>query len=75
MIETEQGNCVYLLLTGRNDEIDDLIRRYNVMTSRLAELIDKVRQAEVKECEIQVERQKAELHALQLQVNPHFVIE
>lgn len=73
MIETEKGNWVHLPLTGRQDEMDDLTQRYNMMVSRLSQLVDKVYKAELKEREIQVERNKAELQALQLQVNPHFL--
>jgi two-component system, sensor histidine kinase YesM len=73
MLQTEQGNWVQLPLTGRNDEMDDLTRRFNMMVSRLSGLVDKVYKAEIKEREIQIERQKAEFQALQLQVNPHFL--
>jgi two-component system, sensor histidine kinase YesM len=73
MLQTEQGNWTQLPLTGRNDEMDDLIKRFNMMVTRLSELVDKVYTAELKETEIQMERQKAELQALQLQVNPHFL--
>ncbi|WP_453990512.1 sensor histidine kinase [Bacillus nitroreducens] len=73
MVETEQGKWVHLPLTGRQDEMDDLTKRYNKMVTRLSQLVDRVYKAELKEREIQVERNKAELQALQLQVNPHFL--
>jgi two-component system, sensor histidine kinase YesM len=73
MLQTEQGKWTQLPLSGRNDEMDDLTQRFNMMVTRLSELVDRVYKAELKEREIQVERQKAELQALQLQVNPHFL--
>jgi two-component system sensor histidine kinase YesM len=47
--------------------------RYNLMVNRLSELVDKVYQAELSDQESQMERQKAELQSLQLQINPHFL--
>ncbi|WP_284644529.1 sensor histidine kinase [Paenibacillus silviterrae] len=73
MLQTEKGNWIQLPLSGRNDEMDDLTKSYNKMVGRLSELVDKVYKAELKERGTQVERQQAELHALQLQVNPHFL--
>lgn len=73
MVETEQGKWTQLPLTGRRDEMDDLTERYNIMVTRLSELVDRVYKAELKEREVQAERNKAELQALQLQVNPHFL--
>ncbi|MNI52774.1 Sensor histidine kinase YehU [compost metagenome] len=43
------------------------------MVSRLSELVDKVYQAELRDQESRIERQKAEFQSLQLQINPHFL--
>ncbi|TLS49052.1 sensor histidine kinase [Paenibacillus antri] len=80
MRETEKGNWSRLEDHGRDDELGGLIHRYNLMVSRLSEMIDLVYDAELKqqksELELQrsrFERQQAEFQALQLQINPHFL--
>ncbi len=80
MRETEKGIWSRLEDQGRDDELGGLIHRYNLMVSRLSEMIDYVYDAELKqqksELELQrsrFERQQAEFQALQLQINPHFL--
>lgn len=73
MRQTEQGRWVSLPMPKRNDEISEMMRRYNLMVTRLSELIDRVYAAELKEQQTIIERQKAEYQALQLQINPHFM--
>lgn len=73
MRETEKGNWVILPLPNHRDEIVELISRYNLMVSRLSELVDEVYQAELRDQESRIERQKAEFQSLQLQINPHFL--
>ncbi|MCM3270199.1 cache domain-containing sensor histidine kinase [Paenibacillus elgii] len=75
MRETEKGNWATIPLPEQRqrDEIVELMIRYNLMVNRLSELVDKVYQAELKNHEIQLERQKAEFQSLQLQINPHFL--
>ncbi|WP_019536339.1 cache domain-containing sensor histidine kinase [Paenibacillus ginsengihumi] len=73
MRETEKGNWTTIPLPGRRDEIAELMLRYNVMVNRLSELVEQVYQVELKNQEIQLERQKAEFQSLQLQINPHFL--
>lgn len=73
MRETEKGKWVILPLPNHRDEIVELINRYNLMVSRLAELVDEVYQAELRDQENRIERQKAEFQSLQLQINPHFL--
>ncbi len=51
---------------GYTNVIGDLIRAYNVMLSRISDLIEQIR-AE------QTEKRKSELAALQAQINPHFL--
>jgi two-component system sensor histidine kinase YesM len=73
MRETEKGKWVILPLPNHRDEIVELINRYNLMVTRLAELVDEVYQAELRDQENRIERQKAEFQSLQLQINPHFL--
>ncbi|MEK3911039.1 sensor histidine kinase [Paenibacillus sp. FSL H7-0331] len=73
MRQTEKGNWVTIPLPEHRDEIVELMSRYNLMVNRLSELVDKVYQAELSDRESRMERQKAELQSLQLQINPHFL--
>lgn len=80
MRETEKGNWKHIQLRPRQDEIGGLVHSYNLMVSRLSEMIEKVYEVELKNQksalelqDIEIERQKAEYQALQLQINPHFL--
>lgn len=73
MSQTEKGNWEFIPLPRRRDEITELMIRYNLMVNRLSELVDIVYQTELKNKEMQAERQKAEFQSLQLQINPHFL--
>lgn len=55
------------------DEISSLMQNYNHMASRLNELIQTVYKDRLREQEMDIARQNAELLALQSQVNPHFL--
>lgn len=63
MIEDIQGH----------DEIGSLMRNYNRMVIRINDLIQTVYKDKLREQEIDIARQKAELLALQSQINPHFM--
>ncbi|WJH32390.1 cache domain-containing protein [Paenibacillus sp. CC-CFT747] len=73
MRQTEKGNWAMIPHPEHRDEIGELTVRYNLMVNRLSELVDKVYQAELRDQESRMERQKAELQSLQLQINPHFL--
>lgn len=73
MSQTEKGNWKFIPLPKGKDEVTELMIRYNLMVNRLSELIETVYQTELKNKEIQAERQKAEFQSLQLQINPHFL--
>ncbi|HZG57399.1 cache domain-containing sensor histidine kinase [Paenibacillus sp.] len=80
MRETEKGIWSRIDDGGRDDELGGLIHRYNLMVSRLSEMIDRVYDAELQQQKSDIElhrsrfeRQQAEFHALQLQINPHFL--
>lgn len=55
------------------DEIGRLMQNYNRMAARLNELIQTVYKDRLREQEMDIARQNAELLALQSQVNPHFL--
>lgn len=55
------------------DEIGSLMRSYNKMATRMNSLIQIVYKNKIKEQEMTVARQKAELLALRSQINPHFL--
>lgn len=55
------------------DEIGILMRSYNHMAERINELIETVYKEKLREQEMDIARQKAELLALHSQINPHFL--
>ncbi|QJD83866.1 cache domain-containing sensor histidine kinase [Cohnella herbarum] len=80
MRETEKGNWKSIEMKPRDDEIGGLIHSYNLMVSRLSDMIERVYDTELSSQktklqlqEIELERHKAEFQALQLQINPHFL--
>jgi len=80
MRETEKGNWQTVQVKRREDEVGGLVHSFNLMVGRLSEMIERVYDAELKGQkaqlelqDIQLERQKAEFQALQLQINPHFL--
>lgn len=61
--ETEMGS----------DEVGELARDIDQMSRQLEEYIQKEYRSEIQQAELQREKAHAELHALQSQVNPHFM--
>ena len=64
-----------IMIPGDNgkDEIGGLMDNYNRMAKRMNDLIDQVYRNRLKEQEMDIARQNAELLALQSQINPHFL--
>lgn len=56
-----------------NDEIGTLIKSYNLMVSKIKELIEVVFKEDAEKRVLQLAKKEAELKALQSQVNPHFM--
>jgi len=80
MRETEKGNWQYIDENNRTDEIGGLIHSYNLMVTRLSDMIERVYQVELEQQknalelgQSELERQRAEFQTLQLQINPHFL--
>jgi len=55
------------------DEIGELIRNFNMMTSRINSLINNVYKLEIQKKSLEMEQVRAELNFLQSQMNPHFL--
>ncbi|WP_339321712.1 sensor histidine kinase [Paenibacillus sp. FSL W8-0194] len=55
------------------DEIGELIRNFNMMTSRINSLINNVYKLEIQKKSLEMEQVRAELNVLQSQMNPHFL--
>jgi len=55
------------------DEIGQLTAEFNRMTLQIKHLIDEVYLADIRNKELEIQRRNAQLHALQSQINPHFL--
>lgn len=74
VFEKENGDHLQPLSEAKGkDEIGMLMRSYNHMAERMNELIQTVYKDRLKEQEMDIARQTAELLALHSQINPHFL--
>ncbi|WP_027091918.1 sensor histidine kinase [Cohnella thermotolerans] len=55
------------------DEIGQLTNEFNRMTLQIKNLIDDVYLADIQRKDLEIKRNQAQLHALQSQINPHFL--
>ncbi|ASS64955.1 MULTISPECIES: sensor histidine kinase [unclassified Paenibacillus] len=55
------------------DEIGQLTNEFNRMTIQIKNLIDDVYVADIQRKDLEIKRNQAQLHALQSQINPHFL--
>lgn len=55
------------------DEIGQLTDEFNRMTLQIRNLIDDVYIADIQRKDLEIKRNQAQLHALQSQINPHFL--
>jgi two-component system sensor histidine kinase YesM len=55
------------------DEIGQLTEEFNRMTLQIKRLINDVYMADIQKKELELKRNQAQLHALQSQINPHFL--
>ncbi|WP_160724440.1 cache domain-containing sensor histidine kinase [Bacillus sp. USDA818B3_A] len=58
---------------GYKDEIGILTSEFNRMTGKIKELIQDVFMANIQKQEMEIKRNRAQLSALQSQINPHFL--
>ena len=74
MRRVENEDFSQLAVAGAGgDEIDSLIRDFNLMASRIDTLINDGYKLRLAQHQEEYERQRAELNALQSQINPHFL--
>lgn len=55
------------------DEIGQLMREFNRMTVQIKSLIDDVYIADIQKKDMELKQRQSQLHALQSQINPHFL--
>ncbi len=60
-------------LEDTRDELGIIIRSYNLMVARIRELIETVYKNKEREQELVIAKKQAEIHAIQSQINPHFL--
>ncbi|WP_167577437.1 sensor histidine kinase [Ammoniphilus sp. YIM 78166] len=73
MVEAGKGRLRPIDQPIPKDEIGVLMNGYNEMIAQVSELIQRVYEAELNERTHELAKQKAELQALQSQINPHFL--
>ncbi len=69
----QKGKLELLQDVSGNDEITGLMKSYNKMVQRMNEMIETEYVNKLKQQEVNLARQKAELLALYSQINPHFL--
>ena len=69
----DEDKMMLIRSIGGEDEIAGLIKSYNKMASRMNELVNTVYKDRLKEQEMDIAKQNAELLALHSQINPHFL--
>ncbi|SDO34931.1 Sensor histidine kinase YesM [Paenibacillus sp. yr247] len=73
MKRAELGDFTIRAPSGRGREIDSLFRGFNKMVEEIKRLIEIVHVAELREKELEVKKKESLLHAMQAQINPHFL--
>lgn len=71
MVKDEQ--YVPMVDNPTQDEIGALIENYNLMVTQIQTMIGVVYKEKIKQQEYELAKQRAELHALHSQINPHFI--
>ncbi len=73
MVQLEQGNYPPALVSGTNDEINELIQGFNHMVQSLKKLNEDVIREQEEKRKYEVEKIHIQLELLQSQINPHFI--
>lgn len=71
--QVDSDELILIPEEGGKDEIGALMSNYNRMAERMNDLIDQVYRNRLREQEMDIARQNAELLALYSQINPHFL--
>ncbi|MFF2480304.1 sensor histidine kinase [Paenibacillus sp. NPDC058071] len=73
MKRAELGELTVRAPENKNDEIGSLYRGFNNMVEELNRLVEIVHVSELREKQLEVKQKEAVLHAMQAQINPHFL--
>lgn len=73
MGKVEQEQFEVINIKEGDDEIGKLIRSYNLMVTKIKDLIEVVFKGNAEKQALELAKKQAELKALQSQVNPHFL--
>lgn len=73
MANIREGSLEVSVTDHRNDEIGELTRSFRKMVDRINTLIHEGYEKELGMKNLAIEKRDAELHALQSQINPHFL--
>lgn len=73
MVKVEKEQFELIDISEGEDEIGKLIKRFNLMVSRIKELIEVVFKGQAEKQALELAKKNAELKAVQSQVNPHFL--
>lgn len=73
MGKAEKEQFEVIDIKEEEDEIGKLIHRYNLMVTRIKELIEVVFKGQAEKQALELAKKNAELKAVQSQVNPHFL--
>jgi len=73
MKRAENGDLAVKAPENREDEIGGLNRSFNKMVGEIRRLIEVVHMSTIKEKEMQIKQREATMHAMQSQINPHFL--
>jgi len=73
MKKFKDGNLHVRFHERSGDEIELLGRSFNNMLDRLQQLIEEITKSKLREQELETKKRSAELNALQMQINPHFL--
>ncbi|HUC93710.1 MAG TPA: sensor histidine kinase [Paenibacillus sp.] len=73
MKKVKHGAFETVAYGDHRDEIGQLTSEFNRMTLQLGKLIDDVYVADIQKKDLELKRNQAQLHALQSQINPHFL--
>ncbi|MGF7031490.1 two-component system sensor histidine kinase YesM [Paenibacillus mucilaginosus] len=73
MKKVRNQNFQTILHENGRDEIGQLTNEFNRMTERIDSLITDVYLADIQKKDLELRQQRAQLHALHSQINPHFL--
>ncbi|RAV23303.1 sensor histidine kinase [Paenibacillus contaminans] len=73
MKKVKDGDLHVRFQERSGDEIELLGRSFNAMLDRLQQLIEEITKSKLREQELETKKRSAELNALQMQINPHFL--